>query len=423
MKLDFVNRVAEQAELDSAARKGGLLVVFGRRRVGKTRLLHHWLRNRGGLYTQAIEAQREMQIAQVFADMRPHLETSLVPKTWAELLEILSLQKKPWSLCIDEFPYLTATDSSLPSQLQRWVDHSMPAKCLLILSGSSMRMMNDLFLNRTAPLYGRAHKLLQVRPMDYAAFCDACDLDPGGTMSFETFSCVGGIPKYWEFVESKRGVLGTVESLYFDFAPYMEQEPQRILRDEGINGLGALAVLEAIGRGAERASEVAGRLNTPQTNLSRLFQQLMDASVLIRELPYGESTRTTKKTLYRIQDPSMRFWFRVYSPHQSLWRTYDDARRLLLIHEHASTVFEDHCRALYPGSARYWEKDIELDIVAPDPENAKGIVVAEVKWRKLNAADKRQLLRDLESKWNRCALAQKHKTVRFEVLDASLLRS
>ena len=202
MELEFVNRDAELRELDLAARKGGLLVVFGRRRVGKTRMLRQWLAKKDGLYTQAIEAQAEQQLQQLFHDLRPQLETQIVPKTWPELLEILALQKRRWTLCIDEFPYLAAVDPSLPSQLQKWVDHSLPKGCLLILAGSSTRMMNDLFLHRSAPLYGRAHKLLHVRPMDYAAFSEACDLDPAQMDSFEQWSCVGGIPKYWEFVEA-----------------------------------------------------------------------------------------------------------------------------------------------------------------------------------------------------------------------------
>lgn len=120
--------------------------------------------------------------------------------------------------------------------------------------------------------YGRATKLLKLQPMDYAAFCQACGQPPDELESFEKFACVGGIPKYWEFVESGQDVVALAEALYFDFAPYMEQEPQRVLRDEGITGLNAVAVLEAVGRGAERPSEIAGRLGTAQTNLSRLLQ-------------------------------------------------------------------------------------------------------------------------------------------------------
>ena len=419
--MEFVERDAELRELDAAAKRGGLVVVFGRRRVGKTRLLRQWLKARAGLYSQAIEAQRDLQIQQVFADLRPQLETQLVPKTWPELLEILALQERRWVLCLDEFPYLTAVDRSLPSQLQKWLDHSLPRGCLLIVAGSSTRMMNDLFLHRAAPLYGRARKLLHVQPMDYPAFCDACDLRPGDPDSFEKFACVGGIPKYWEFLEAEQDAVALAESLYFDYAPYMEQEPQRILRDEGVIGLNAVAVLEAVGRGAERPSEIAARLGTAQTNLSRLLQQLLDASILARELPFGESVRSTKKTLYRIQDPTMRFWFRTYSPHQTLWRTYATAKKRTLIHDHAATVFEDFCRVRFSGGQRYWERDIELDLVAPDPNDAKRLLVAEVKWRSLSAGERKNTLRQLESKWSRCALRARYPRARLEVLDASSL--
>lgn len=419
--MDFVNRVAELAELDAAAGRGGLLVVFGRRRVGKTRLLRQWLESRDGLYSQAIEAPRDFQLEQVFADLSPRLETRIVPKTWPELFEILSLQKRRWVLCLDEFPYLTAVDASLPSQLQKWIDHSLPSGCLLIVAGSSTRMMNDLFLHRAAPLYGRAQKILHVQPMDYAAFCAACGLRPGDPESFEKFACVGGIPKYWEFVEAGEDVVALAESLYFDYAPYMEQEPQRILRDEEVVGLNAVAVLQAVGSGAERPSEIARRLGTAQTNLSRLLQQLLDASILRRELPFGESVRSTRKTLYRIQDPTMRFWFRVHSPHQSRWRSYQTAEKRKLLHDHAATVFEDVCRARFPGAQRYWEGSLELDLVAPDPEDHQRLLVAEVKWRRLTAAERRNVLRQLESKWSRCSLRTRHPNVRFEVLDAGSL--
>lgn len=422
MKLKFVNRENELSELDSAARRGGLLVVYGRRRVGKTRMLRHWLEARGGLYSQAIEAPPELQVQQAFRDLRPGLETQITPKTWPELLEILAIQKRRWVLCLDEFPYLTAVDPTLPSRLQKWIDHSLPDGCLVILAGSSTRMMHDLFLHRAAPLYGRATKLLNLRPMDYQAFCQACRQKPAIPDSFEKFACVGGVPKYWEFVENGQDTVELAESLYFDFAPYMEQEPQRILRDEGVSGLNAAALLEAVGRGAERPSEIAARLGTAQTNLSRLLQQLLEVSILTRELPFGESLRSTKKVLYRIQDPTMRFWYRVYSPHRSLWRTYTTAQKRRLIHEHAATVFEDFCRAKYPGASRYWENNIELDLVAPDPQDSGRLLVAEVKWRKLTSAERKTILRRLEAKWSGCALSKRYPTVRFDLLDATILK-
>ena len=419
MNLAFTNRTAELRELGAAAKAGGLLVVFGRRRVGKTRLLAHWLEPRGGLYTQAIEAAKEIQLDQAFQDVKAHLETNLVPKTWAEFFELIGLRKKPLVLCLDEFPYLVASDPSLPSILQRWLDHRQPKGSLLILAGSSNRMMHDLFLNRSAPLFNRARKLLHVKPMNYGAFCQGCHLDRADPESFTRFSMVGGIPKYWEFVEPNQSAIGLAEELFFGFAPYLDQEPARILRDEGIAGMNAVSLLETIGRGAEKPSEIAARMATRQTNLSRLLQQLLDASVLEREVPFSESARSTKKTLYRIHDPTLRFWFRVYSPHRARWHHYDRAQKAKLLKEHAATVFEDFCRSRHPGAARYWEGGLEFDFVRVEKPGA--VIVTEVKWRALSAAEQAQVKKSLKEKWHQSALSRKFGSVEFEVIDADVL--
>lgn len=425
MELAFTNRTPELRELDLAARSGGLLVLFGRRRVGKTRLLAHWLAKRGGLYSQAIESTADIQIEQTYRDIQPQLTTHVAPKSWSELFEILSLQKKKrWILCLDEFLYLTAADPSLPSVLQHWLDHSPSKQALLILAGSSTRMMNDLFLNRSAPLYGRARKLVQVRPMSYAAFCSACRLQSAQAESFARYALVGGIPKYWEFVDPKASALELAETLFFGFAPYLDQEPARILRDEGISGLNSLAMLEAIGRGAEKPSEIAARLGTAQTNLSRLLQQLLDASILEREIPYGESTRSTKRARYRIQDPTLRFWFRVYSPHRSRWHTYTKMQKQKLLQDHASTVFEDFCRQQYPDAARYWERDLEFDLVhaTQDESGKQTLRVCEVKWTRLTPVERQQTAMRLQERWQRSALRNRHPNVVFDVLDADALK-
>jgi uncharacterized protein len=425
MELSFVNRKAELKELDAAAATGGMLVFFGRRRVGKTRLLAHWLARHGGFYSQAIESTADIQLDQTYRDLQPQLTTAVTPKSWEELLELLRLQKKKrWILCLDEFPYLVNSDPSLPSVLQRWLDHSQPKNSLLLLCGSSTRMMNDLFLNRAAPLYGRARKLVHVEPMSYGAFCGACRLNPADRESFTRFSIVGGIPKYWEFVDPDASALDLAEALFFGFAPYLDQEPARILRDEGIAGLNALSLLEAVGRGAAKPSEMAARLGTAQTNLSRLLQQLLDASILERELPFGESTRSTKRTHYRIQDPALRFWFRVYSPHRSRWHDYSTQEKHKLLQDHASTVFEDYCRWQYADASRYWEADVEFDLVRSErrDDGQHKLIVSEVKWRVLTSAERQRIERQLEERWQRSSLRLRHTHVAFEVLDSSILK-
>jgi hypothetical protein len=280
-------------------------------------------------------------------------------------------------------------------------------------------MMNDLFLNRSAPLFGRARKILEVAPMSYRAFCKACGQNPISRESFVRFSMVGGVPKYWELVRRGQTAVALAEELFFGSSPALEFEPSRLLKDEGIVGLTAPAVLEAVGRGSHKPSEIASRLGTPQTNLSRLFQVLLDAKLLERELPFGESVRTTKRTLYRLADPTLRFWFHVYSPHRSRWRTYSVAEKQKLLEDHASTVFEDQLRARWPGSSRYWEADVELDLVREEGET---LIVSEVKWANLGKAGRKNLLPQLEARFRRTTLGRSHAKARFEVLDAEALK-
>lgn len=419
MELRFVNRQHELRELDAHAAEGGLLVVYGRRRVGKTRLLTHWLEKRRGLYSQAIEASKEQQLEQLVADVRGGLELALTPRTLGELLEVLDAGSRDFVLCLDEFPYLAASDPSLPSVLQRWLDHRRRKRSALILAGSSTRMMNDLFLNRSAPLFGRARKVLEVPPMSYAAFCKACGQSPVARDAFTRFAMVGGVPRYWEMVRRHQSPIELADELFFGTSPMLEFEPARLLRDENVAGLTAPAVLEAIGRGAHKPSEIAARLSTAQTNLSRQFQVLLDARLLHRELPFGESARSTKRTLYRISDPTLRFWFHVYSPHRSRWRSYSDEQKTKLLDDHASTIFEDQLRAHWPGAARYWEGDAEFDLVR---EEQRRLVVSEVKWSALSAAERAGQTRALTARFARSALGRSHPGATFEVLDQRALR-
>ena len=418
MRLAFTNRGRELEELDASARVGGLVVLFGRRRVGKTRLLTHWLEKRSGVYSQAIEAAVPMQIEQTVRDIGSALPQGIQPKTWMEFFELLRYGPAETVLCLDEFPYLVASDPSLPSVVQRWLDHHRPEGFTLVLSGSSTGAMNDCFLNRAAPLYQRARKLIHLKPMDYAAFCGACGLDRSSRESFTRYALVGGIPKYWEFVEAGATALDLAEELFFGRSAFLEDEPVRILREERIAGLTPLSVLEAVGRGASKTSEIAARLGTAQTNLGRTLQQLLDASLLEREIPFGESLRTTKKTLYRIGDPALRFWFRVYSPHRSLWHRLTIEEKTKLLHDHAATIFEDYCRSRHPDAARYWEAGAEFDFLRKDGD---GVVVSEVKFKKLSAAEKTGLKKQLAEKWKSSAAAHRYPRATFEILDTSEL--
>jgi hypothetical protein len=415
MHIAFINREKEIHAL-SSVKDTGLAVVYGRRRIGKTRLLNEWLQRHGGLYSQSIMASREMQVRQLYLDIKDALGLDIEPKDWSEVFALLTATKRKLIVCIDEFPYLVATDPSLPSILQRWLDHKNN-NVFLILSGSSQRMMHDVFLNKNAPLYGRARKILHIGPMDYPHFCQALKLKVDTKKSFLLFALVGGIPRYWEFIHKEDSVIAVAEDLYFNYAALLENEPAKLLSDEKIDGIMPVNILEAIGRGSTKPSEIAARIGTAQTNLSRVLQLLKDMSIVQRDIPFGESERNTKRSLYKIVDPVLRFWYTSYSPHRSRWFHYSEAEKMELLNLHASTVFEDVYRARFPTSKRYWENHIEFDLV--EPLNKKNICIHEVKFKTLDQRERDALKVQLKEKHQRSKLSRFQAEV--QIADLSLL--
>jgi uncharacterized protein len=415
--FSFLNRTLELQELDRLNSQGGLVVITGRRRIGKTRLLRHWLQGKGA-YTQAIEAQESLQLEQIYQDLKDSLSLPVQPKSWSDFLNLLERVDQRFCLCIDEFPYLAKTSPHLPSLLQKWLDHQNHKNHLIILSGSSVRMLHSLFLDIKAPLYGRANKVFNIKPLEYQIFCKALKLKPHEESTFLKYSLVGGIPKYWEWIEPTESPEKIADQLYFEDSALLQQEPSRLLSDENIHGNIPTSLLEAIGRGSQRPSEIAQRLQLPQSHLSKVFQLLMEVQLVHRETPFGESEKNAKKTLYRILDPVCRFWYHAYSPHRSKWYRYSHAEKEQIVRQNASHVFEQLWRNQYPDCKRYWEPQLEIDGIR---EAGGRYIVSDVKFTQLSATEKKRVLLNLKNTWEKSALSKKLAPVEFEVVDIELL--
>lgn len=414
--LEFVNRLNELKKLRSFS--GKLAVLFGRRRVGKTTLVEQWLKERRHSYTQAIEGSEYEQLEQLVADLAPVLPQGIFPKSWSEFLAALKLIREECVIVIDEFPYLVRSKPSLPSILQRWIDHDQPKTIQLALLGSSQSMMHDAFMQSKAPLYERADLLLRVEPMSYKHFCDACSYDPLKIESFLIFSLVGGVPRYWRYAAQLGSILNVADQMFFAKGSYLEDEPDRLLKDENITGQQAKAIFEAIGRGSSRASEIAARMQIPQTGLSKPMTVLIQSNLVIRTVPFGENSRNSKRTLYRIGDYALRFWYQVYSIHRSRWHHYDEDQKLSLIRIHADSVLEDEFRKMYPEAARYWSGSrAEFDCVRFAPKDTRKVIVSELKIGRLKVAEKAKIAADVESKFLTAPLANTYKLAGVEVLD------
>jgi AAA+ ATPase superfamily predicted ATPase len=387
--VSFWNREAELEALGKLDGSGGLAVVWGRRRIGKTRLLLEWCERAGGVYTVADQSAPDLQrayFARAVAQALPGFADVSYPD-WERLLSRLAADAVTASftgpIVIDELPYLVAGSPELPSILQRWIDHEAKrAKLRIALAGSSQRMMQGLVLSHAAPLYGRARVTLDLGGLSPDHLPRAFGrLTPASVV--EHWAGFGGVPRYWELAAERRGsARDRVIALALDPLGPLFSEPDRLLLEETPPAVELRPVLDAIGTGAHRLSEIAGRLGRPATSLAHALDRLTGMTLVRREIPYGESAKGGKRSLYKIEDPFLRMWFRVVAPNRAALTAGTPASRRAVLHEHwhllLGQAWEDLCRHGVPrlGGAlarhgpwrppsRYWHgAEPEWDLVA-----------------------------------------------------------
>lgn len=356
--MQFLNRELEMARLDGlVAREGGFAVVHGRRRIGKTRLLVEWVKRHGGVYTVADQSAADVQrryFAEALESRLPGF-ADVEYRDWRSLLTRLSREARAvgWHgpLVLDELPYLVHVSPDLPAILQRWIDHEA-AGLVIVVAGSSQHMMQGLVLDRDAPLFGRAHEILEIRPLAPTLIPSA--LGASSAMeAVEAYAAWGGVPRYWELAASASGAIERrVDRLVLDPLGPLHREPDRLIAEELPPAMEVRALLDAIGGGAHRLSEIGGRLGRPATSLGRPIQRLQGMGLVHREVPFGEDERATRRSRYRISDPFTRMWFRVVAPHRAQLATVSPEGRRGLLRalwpQLLGEAWEELCRACVP---------------------------------------------------------------------------
>lgn len=397
----FLNRHAELEALDRAfaRRDGALVVVSGRRRVGKTRLLLEWMRRTGGVYFVADETSAALQ-RRYFAEAISHRLpgfSDVEYRDWRGLFSRLSAEAQRarfrGPVILDELPYLVAASPELPSVLQQWVDHeARTAKLVVALSGSSQRMMQGLTLDAEAPLFGRAHAILNVEPLEPGWLAKAFPRWKAFDQ-LTAWTAFGGIPRYWELAQEVRGTVEErIVSLVLDPLGPLHLEPERLLLDES-SAVELRPVLDAIGNGAHRVSEISGRIGKPSTALSRPLERLQGLGLVKREVPFGVPAKDTKRSLYRLTDPFLNLWFRLVAPNRGPLAVATTAQRAAILEQQLpaliGSAFEELARRAvssfgdWQPAGRWWQgSNPEWDVVSRS-RSADAVLVGESKaWRK-----------------------------------------
>ena len=420
VRLPFLDRVRELARLRRALSRpdGALIVVYGRRRCGKSRLLQQALHGHRHAYYLADLSDAGMQRQALSAEAQRVVPAFAAASydDWAAVLETWRARapRDAW-LVLDELPYLVQVSPALPSIIQRIVDRPGERPLRLVVCGSSQRMMQGLVLDETAPLYGRAAEIVKVAPMPPEALPVALPLDAEG--SVVAYSVWGGLPRNWELAADYPSTTEALAALVLDRNGVLHAEPQRLLLDDMRSAVQANSLLGLIGAGCHRLSEIASRVGQSATNLSRPLSRLIDLGYVRREVPFGESVRSTRRSLYRLDDPFLLFWYRFVAPNRSrLELDLIDAVQADVstrLPGHVAEVWEGLARRSAPHLAidglrwnpasRWWGRGvdgdpIEVDVVAESADR-RHLLLGEVKWS--DRASPTALLEELARKAQR----------------------
>ncbi|UUY02038.1 ATP-binding protein [Svornostia abyssi] len=405
---EIVDRVGEVELLKSAvAQAPSLVVMIGRRRVGKSFLLARTLGDERVVSFQGDE-QGEAQHLTLLAEQAGRAligSTSLAFGTWDDALRFFGEQatRAPLTVVLDEFQWMKSAQPALDSIIQRhwdtWDRDGLPIT--LVLSGSALTMMEGL-LEPGAPLYGRATARPRLQPLDFrdaAAFAQTEE----PVELLRRWAVLGGTPQYnvWAGPGNIERVLR--ERILAKDAPLYD-DPRHLLRDgEGIRDPGTyLSILRAVAYGATAHNEIAQQAGVPTGNLIRKMARLEDLGYISPRAPL-EPDGTVSRSIYEISDPYFRFWFRYILRNRSRLDSgrVDEVHREVLddLDNLMGPAFEQCCRAWiqrYASEAltgapqdvgSWWSRkgDVEIDIVGV--RQRRYVLVGAVKWRKIVDTD------------------------------------
>ncbi len=422
MFQQFIDRQDEMKLLSERFGSGRpeFVVIYGRRRVGKTELATHFLRNISGIYFLAEEKRYQDNLNEMRDIMGSFLkdeEFKMIKfESWVQLFKSFSGRiEGRTAIIIDEFPYLVKEDKAIPSEFQKIWDMylSMSENIMLVLVGSSVSMMEKM-LGRKSPLFGRRTAQLEIKPVNIfhvKEFLPPYSMDD----CIRAYGCTDGIPLYLKQFNPNLDIFENMKNSFFGRDALLYNEAEMLLKQEFREPANYFAILKAISFGNMKQNEIVNYTNIDKSIISKYLKNLEEIRVIRREYPATERKETRKSTRYIFSDNYFRFWFRFVYPHKTfIERGAPDAFEIMKhsYDAYLGFVFEGvACDFLWASRpfgftklGRWWHKGEEIDLVALD-ETAKNIFFFECKWQDLKEGMARKILDSLKMKaesvdWN-----------------------
>ena len=403
----FIGREKELNALDKLYKsdKFEFIVIYGRRRVGKTELMNQFIGDKKSIYFMGVESN-EKQNLENFSNSIIEFSSGIQAETsfasfQAALEYVFRLaQKERMILAIDEYPYVARSSKSLASTLQLLIDkYKDTSKLMLILCGSSMSYIEDHVLAYKAPLYGRRTAQMKILPFDFEESCryfnNLSDEDKA-----LMYGIVGGTPQYLLQMSDKLSVEENIKNTYLNPMSFLYEEPVNLLKQEVREPAIYTAIITAIATGHTRMSEISTKVGEDTNVCSNYLKNLMSLGIVQREIPYGE--KASRKSVYSIEDNMFCFWYRFVMDNNSIIArgAADMVYKRIepQLSNYMGRVFEEICKQylwkqLLAGNVpvefvslgRWWGNDpiqksqAEIDIMGE--QDSESALFAECKWR------------------------------------------
>ena len=402
----FIGRERELNALDKCYRSDQFefVVLYGRRRVGKTALINHFIEGKPAIFFMGVESNAKQNLENFSKSILEfasgiEAETSFL-SFQAALDTVFRLsEKERIILAIDEYPYVARASKSFASTLQLLIDkYKERSKLMLILCGSSMSYMEDHVLAYKAPLYGRRTAQIKLLPFDFE---EACRYFKHFSVEDKAlaYGIAGGTPQYLLQFNDRLSIEENVKNTYLNPTSSLYEEPTNLLKQEVREPAIYTAIITAIATGASRMSEISNKVGE-DTNVCAIYlKNLVTLGIIQKETPYGE--KASKKAIYSIDDNMFRFWYRFVPENASMIArgAADLVYRRIEPHlsEYMGEVFEEICKQylwklLLSGQSpvefhslgRRWGNDsrrrsqTEIDIMGEQDKNT--VLFAECKW-------------------------------------------
>ncbi len=405
----FIDREQEMAFLEKeyAKKESSFVVLYGRRRIGKTSLIKEFGKNKDMIYwlvTEESEAQNRNHFKKLIAEnlANPFLETAMIEE-WEPLFCMLveNKIKSKKVIIIDEFQYLGKTNPAFPSIFQKiWDEFLKDKKVMVILCGSLIHMMEAQVLNYSSPLYGRRTGQIKLKQIPFRYYKEFFRRNISKRELIEKYAVTGGVPKYIESFKNEEDIYAGIQNHILNPESYLYEEPHFLLQSE-VSEVGSyFSVIKSIAAGNRKLGNIASNLSVSPTSLSKYLQVLVNLDILEREVPVTEENpEKSKKGQYHIKDHFIAFWFQFVYPNRAFLEM--DEKRIVLrkiknnfVDNHVSYVYEKVCREelwdlnvkgklgmTFDKLGRWWNAKEEIDLVGID-SMGKDIVFGECKYYK-----------------------------------------